>query len=185
VSAIMEEEELRHTGLWPFNIFPHLAGSWSAASGNTPQGIVFDPVALAYNAGSKLIDAGWVGLELMPTKFLWRVVDSRPEQLEEVVSDWVSSHQSAIADVFEERLASYTVDDLAKRAAAGALHSYRGSHFIATVRTLIPEFERFGRMAAQSDGSLPSNQKQAVESIQTRRWPKAARREGVGNIFQA
>ena len=69
----MEEDEFRHTGLWPFNILRSIRGESPAGDSHAHGFGIFDPVALAYKAGSKLIDAGWVGLELMPTNFLWRL----------------------------------------------------------------------------------------------------------------
>jgi hypothetical protein len=158
-----QNEELRHTGIWPFNLFPSIRNRSDPAINNVK---IFDPVALAFNAGGRLIEAGWVGLELMPTAFLWRVVDAKPDDIGALVSDWVGDHQAAIADIFEERLREYSFDDLAKRAMSEALHAYRASHFLSTVRTLMPEFERFGRMVARADGSLPRNQKEAVTAIQ-------------------
>jgi hypothetical protein len=157
-----DSEEIRHTGIWPFNLFPPM-GKPDPAS---PTVKIFDPVALAFNAGGRLIEAGWGGLELMPTAFLWKIVDAKPDDVGVLVSEWVNEHQAAIADVFEERLSDYTFDELAKTAMCQALDAYRRSHFLATVRTLMPEFERFGRMVVQADGSLPGTQKESVKAIQ-------------------
>jgi hypothetical protein len=157
------EQELRHTGIWPFNLFP----SQPQAAAQSAQAIaIFDPIALAFNAGSRLTKAGWIGLELMPTAFLWKVVDAKPEEVEALVSEWLLTHHSTVADVYEERLTDYTFDPLAKTAMSEALSSYRAMHFLSAVRTLMPEFERFGRMVAKTDGTLPKNQKEAVTAIQ-------------------
>src|SRR5690349_7617420 len=105
----MDDDEIRHTGIWPFSQFP---SGWGALeppprpAGQTAKvTAVFDPVALAWMAGPKLMEAGWVGIEIMPRSFLWKVVDADQAAVGSLAEAWVTAHQSAIADLFSERLA--------------------------------------------------------------------------------
>ena len=162
----MDDDEIRHTGIWPFSLFPSHWGALKPPSGQTAQvTAVFDPVALAWTAGPKLMQAGWVGLEIMPRSFLWKVVDAEQANVGNLAEAWATAHQSAIADLFAERLVTYTVDQAAKNAMEQSIDAYRRGHFLATVRTLMPEVERFGRMVASPDGTLPKNQKEAIAAI--------------------
>jgi hypothetical protein len=165
--AKMADDDFRQTGIWPFSLFPAGWGSKlrTGPENAAPQAKVFDPVALAWKAGPKLIEAGWVGIKIMPHSFLWQVVDAAPADVSSLVEKWAGEQRSAIADMFTERLATYTVDELAKTAMQQAIDAYRREHFLSTVRTLMPEIERFGRMVALHDGTLPKNQKEAIEAI--------------------
>ncbi|MDR3480938.1 MAG: hypothetical protein P4L91_09520 [Burkholderiaceae bacterium] len=161
----MENNDLRTTGLWPFSLFKGGAfGGEPQATGNVVG--IFDPVALAWNAGGKLIEAGWVGLELMDRDFLWKIADANQEDVGALALEWTRSHQSAIAEAFEQRLASYAIDESAKEASRQALFSYRADHFISTVRTLMPEVEKHGRIISHANGAASPNMKQAVQAIQ-------------------
>jgi hypothetical protein len=166
----MADDDFRRTGIWPFSLFPM---NWGALKPQTDPANaggkveVFDPVALAWMAGPKLITAGWVGIKIMPHSFLWQVVDTAPAEVSGLVETWVDAHRSAIADLFTERLATYTVDELAKTAMDQAIDAYRREHFLSTVRTLMPEIERFGRMVASHGGTLPGNQQEAIKAIKS------------------
>lgn len=159
----MEVDETRHTGLWPFNMMASRAGHSDAV-----QAQVFDPVALAFTASPKFTDAGWIGLDVMPSSFLYKVLDAdrAGEDVPALISAWVENKKAVIADEYERRLQTYSFDELARRALHEALLSYRGGSYLSVVRTLMPEFERFGRMVALPDGTMPRNQKQAVRAIQ-------------------
>ena len=160
-------EDFRHTGLWPFSLYPRSAGLMRSRNRNIQTAKVFDPVALAWMAGPKLTDAGWVGLELMPTDFLWKIVDSEPEDVSSLAEKWVGDHRVDIADSFQARQQSYRSEDgLADQAATEALSAYRNGHFLATVRTLMPEAERFGRKLTSHGGQHFTSQKTAIEAMQ-------------------
>lgn len=143
-----------------------LAGRRALRPGHV-VGKIFDPIALAFKAADKLNEARWPGLELMPTKFLWEIVDAEPKAVGSLVEGWVTSHRESVADDFANRLVSYEVDDLASRAMSEAVDAFRRGHDLSVVRVLMPEVERFGRMILRSDGTLPRNQKQAVESLKS------------------
>jgi hypothetical protein len=163
-----DNPQFRHTGIWPFSLFPKgsLCQDVSSKTSATKISGVFDSVALAWEAGQKLINAGWVGIQMMPEAFLWKVVDAAPQDVGTLAQNWITENQAALAEFFEERLQSYTVDADAVTAMKEAIAAYRLEHYVATVRTLMPELERFGRMVACGNGSLPSNQKEAVAAIQ-------------------
>jgi hypothetical protein len=140
----------------------------AASEGQTATSVgVFDPVALAWN-GLPQADFRRVGGHRDHAALvLWKVVDADQAEVSGLVEVWVTAHQPMIADRFAERLATYTVDELAKAAMGQAIDAYRRGHFLATVRTLMPEVERFGRMVASHDGFVPGNQKEAVEAIKS------------------
>ncbi|MER8751195.1 hypothetical protein NKH57_18325 [Mesorhizobium sp. M1050] len=163
----MEVDETRHTGLWPFNILPANLGG-RRRDPSVAQTQVFDPVALAFSASSKFTDAGWIGLDVMPSSFLYRVMDAERAggDVPALISAWIEEKKATIADEYERRLQTYSFDDLARRALHEALLPYRSGSYLSVVRTLMPEFERFGRMVVLADGSSPRNQKQAVAAIQ-------------------
>jgi len=163
----MEIDETRHTGVWPFNMLPAgMAGR--PRDPNAVRAEVFDPVALAFSASPKFIDAGWIGLDVMPSSFLYKIMDAEKAgvTLATLISTWVDDNRGHIADGYERRLRAYSFDDLARRALHEALLSYRSGSYLSVVRTLMPEFERFGRMVVLADGSKPKNQKEAVKAIQ-------------------
>jgi hypothetical protein len=163
----MEVDETRHTGLWPFNMLPSSAHGRSSDP-SVQKAQVFDPVALAFSASSKFTDAGWIGLDLMPSSFLYKVMDAEKagEDVASLISAWIEDKKQNIADEYQRRLQTYSFDELARRALHEALLSYRAGSYLSVVRTLMPEFERFGRMVALADGSRPRTQKQAVGAIQ-------------------
>lgn len=163
----MEVDETRHTGLWPFNILPAGPRGRPSEPGVVP-GKLFDPIALAFSASSRFTSAGWIGLDVMPSSFLYKVIDAdkNGEDVAALISKWIEDNKSKIADEYEKRIRNYSFDDLALRALREALLSYRAGSYLSVVRTLMPEFERFGRMVASEDGSTPRSQKQAVKAIQ-------------------
>jgi hypothetical protein len=158
-------QEFRHTGLWPFSILPPTR----MRRGETAQGQstvkVFDPVALAWKAGRKLIDADWIGLALMDQDWLWKVVDADPRDVPPIVESWAQEHRQAIAGEFEKRLNTYACDDLARTAMTEAIEAYRRGHYVAAVRTLMPEVERGGRLILDARGAIRRTQKDASEAI--------------------
>lgn len=160
-------DDFRHTGLWPFSLFPKSVGLQQTRSRNTQTAKIFDPVALAWMAGPKLTDSGWLGLELMPTDFLWKVVDSEPEGVSSLVEQWIGDNRIDIADDFQKRQQGYrTEDELADQATTEALSAYSNGHFLATVRTLMPEAERFGRKLISHRGQQFTSQKAAIQAMQ-------------------
>lgn len=163
----MEVDETRHTGLWPFNMLPS-NGLGRPRDPGAVQAQVFDPVALAFSAISSFTNAGWIGLDVMPSSFLYKVMDAEKagDDVAAIISAWIEEKKQNISDEYERRLATYSFDELARRALHEALLSYRSGSYLSVVRTLMPEFERFGRMVVLADGSMPANQKQAVRAIQ-------------------
>ena len=162
----MKIDETRHTGLWPFNMFP--AAIPRHSDPNAVEAEIFDPIALAFSASPKFTDVGWIGLDVMPSSFLYKVIDAEKagEDISKLIAFWVDSNREIIAQTYEDRLQEYSFDDLARRALYEALSSYRAGNYLSVVRTLMPEFERFGRMVVLADGSKPKKQKEAVQSIQ-------------------
>lgn len=158
----------RPTGLWPFSLLPQSVARMGRMSRDSEARVaqIFDPVALAWEAGSKLIDAGWVGLENMDADFLWQVVDAQPTEVAAIVESWAGEHQGQIADLFSTKLHTYRADQLAVQAMEQAIDSYRRGHFLATVRTLMPEVERAGRLTLERDGRTPKNHREATKAIQ-------------------
>jgi hypothetical protein len=156
----------RHTGLWPFSIF-NVGLQGRQSDPGEVQAQIFDSVALAFSASSKFTDVGWIGLEVMPSSFLYSVMDADREgkDVAALISTWVEDNRATVADEYESRLQSYSFDDLAKRALHESLISYRSGSYLSVVRTLMPEFERFGRMVTLKDGAKPRFQKQAVAAI--------------------
>jgi hypothetical protein len=157
----MEIDESRHTGLWPFNLL-------GSAQNTTSSVEIFDPVALAFKASPIFTDVCWIGLDVMPSSFLYEVIDSKNagKDVAALTASWVESNKERIATEYESRLGNYSIDELACRALKEALRSYRVGSYLSVVRTLMPEFERFGRMIERPDGSRPRNQKEAVKEIQ-------------------
>ena len=162
------DNEFRHTGIWPFSLLKKVKNQAFTKETNSPTVKIFDPVALAFEAGSKLIKAGWVGMHLMPEEFLWKVVDAEQKEVSALAENWINDHKNDIADDFEKRIQAYFIGDkLAVQATSEALMAYRIGLYLATVRTLMPEAERFGRVVVRQSGGLPANQKEAVKAMQS------------------
>ena len=163
----MEIDERRHTGLWPFSLLT--SGLWrDKGDSGVERAQVFDPVALTYSVSSKFTDAGWIGLDVMPSSFLYRVLDADKAggDVSALIEDWIEEKKDVIAAEYERRIQTYSFDELALRALREALLAYRAGSYLSVVRTLMPEFERLGRMVILADGSKPMSQKQAVRAIQ-------------------
>lgn len=164
----MEVDETRHTGVWLLNHIPSWLGRKDGARGpNTQTATVFDPVALAFDATSRFTNVGWIGLDVMPSSFLYKVMDTKDAggDVAAVIETWVTENKEKIATEFESRLSTYKFDDLARQALKEAIISYRAGSYLSVVRTLMPEFERFGRLVLQSEGKT-GKQKDAVKAIQ-------------------
>lgn len=163
----MNIDETRHTGLWPFNMLPSRLTS-RPRDPNVVEAKVFDPIVLAFDASPKFTNVGWIGLEVMPSSLLYKVIDAEKdgEDVAGLISTWVENNRERIANEYERRLRTYSFDNLACRALHEALLSYRIGSYLSVVRTLMPEFERFGRMVVLADGTKPTNQREAVKAIQ-------------------
>ena len=164
----MEVDEQRHKGIWLLN---HLPSSFFRKPKPHDPSVrvaqVFDPVALAFDATSKFTEVGWIGLDVMPSSFLYKVMDTKEAggDVDAVIETWVAANTDKIADEFQSRLSTYTFDALALQALGESIQSYRAGSYLSVVRTLMPEFERFGRMVVRDDGTMPDSQKAAVEAI--------------------
>lgn len=165
-----DDDQFRETNLWPFSMLPKQVSQELVRRQRTTQpsqiGVqVFDTVVLSYEAGSKLIEAGWPGIELMPKKFRLAIMGAAAQDVGPMAEQWVEEHRAELADEFTKRLTTNAVDELATRAMAESIDAYRRGHHLSVVRTLMPEVERFGRMVRQHNGTKSSNQKQAITAI--------------------
>lgn len=163
----MEIDETRPTGLWLLNMLP-LGGRKHPRDQGESTATIFDPVALAFSASPKFTNTGWIGLDAMPSSFLYKVLDADRDggDVDSLIHNWIDSNKERIVAEYEERLNTYTHDELAIRALREALFAYKNENYLSAVRVLMPEFERFGRMIVSEDGSQAKNQKEAIKAIQ-------------------
>lgn len=154
--------KLRHTGIWPFNL---LNKGGVTASGGNPV-IVFDPVAQQFEATPKFTSTGWIGFRFMTEEFLWDVIDGDTFEAEKLIENWTIENRLLIAEHFKQRADNYTAYPEVNRIFAEAILNFRDERYVSVVRTLLPEFERLGRLIALPNGSQPKKSGAALRAMQ-------------------